>query len=147
MPLPITPELLEYIRACREKGFEDYAIRIPLLENGWQLDEIQRAFYQIKEEENRKLKKKEVTKDKKIVYVYKNTMTVHLDSDVMKIISRRAKKNMLTPQEQVEDIIRRSCVNTKKSGGVAADNVDDVFLKLFSRKTCGKPRADKSVKW
>ena len=52
---------------------------------------------------------------------------------------KRAKKNMLTVPEQIEDIIRRSCVNTKKNSE-AQDNVDDAFLKLFSRKTSGRPR-------
>ena len=137
--LPIDPKLLEYIKACREKGFEDYEIRIPLLDNRWPLDEIERAFYEIKQQEDKKLKKKEVTKDKKIVYRYKNTLTIHLDSEIMKIVEGRAKKNMLTAEEQIEDIIRRSCVNIKKTAGVE-DNVDDLFLKLFSRKTCGRPR-------
>ena len=139
--LEINSELVKYIKECREKGFEDYQIRIPLLDNGWPLDEVERAFYEIKQQENKKLKKKQV-KDNKIIYVYKNSMTVHLSEDVFKIIEKRARKNILTPEEQVEDIIRRSCVNTKKSSEIQ-DNVDDIFLKLFSRKNTGRPRVNK----
>jgi O6-methylguanine-DNA--protein-cysteine methyltransferase len=133
----INSELLKYIAECREKGFEDYEIRIPLLENGWQLDEIQEAFDEIRKEEDKKLKVKQV-KDNKTIYVYKNSMTIHLGTEVYGTIAKRAKKNMLTPEEQVEDIIRRSCVNTKKNE--TADNVDDIFLKLFSRKNSGRPK-------
>ena len=49
------------------------------------------------------------------------------------MIEKRAKRNMLTVPEQIEDIVRRSCVNTKKNSEVQ-DKVDDLFLKLFSRK-------------
>ena len=139
-------DLLKYIRECRQAGFEDFQIRIPLLDNGWELHEVQKAFEAIRTEEEKQLKKKRI-KDNKIVYVYKNSFTVHLDSEVAKIIEKRAKKNILTAEEQIEDIIRRSCVNLKKKDSEAVDNVDDIFLKLFSRKNTGRPRSDKSVKW
>jgi hypothetical protein len=139
MPLEINPELLRYIKACKEKGFEDFQIRIPLLDNGWELHEVQKAFEAARAEEEKQLKKKRI-KDNKIVYVYKNSFTIHLDSEVAKIIEKRAKKNILTAEEQIEDIIRRSCVNLKKKDAEAVDNVDDLFLKLFSRKNTGRPR-------
>ena len=139
MPLPISPELLSFIKTCKQQGYEDYQIRIPLIEKGWPLDEVQRAFYELKKTEEKKLKK-EVKKDNKVIYVYKNSMTIHLSEDVFKTVSKRAKKNMLTPEEQVEDIVRRSCVNTKNKNAEIKDNVDDIFLKLFSRKNCGRPK-------
>jgi hypothetical protein len=137
MPEP-NPELMKFIVECRKRGYEDYQIRIPLLENGWELNEVQAAFYELKLREDKKLKKKQ-TKENKVVYVYKNSMTIHLDEEVFKIIGKRAKKNMLTPEEQVEDIVRRSCVNTKKTTEVT-DNVDDLLLRMFSRKNTGRPR-------
>ena len=139
MSEPINPDLLKYISECKKDGFEDYEIRIPLLEHGWELDAVQDAFEYLKKEEEKKLKKR-VVENNKTIYVYKNSMTVHLDSEVFKIIEKRAKKNMLTPVEQVEDIIRRSCVNVKKASGETQDNVDDLFLRLFSRKSQGRPR-------
>jgi hypothetical protein len=138
MPDSINPELLKYIIECRKLGFEDFEIRIPLLENGWELSVVQEAFDSIKKEEDKKLKTKK-TSGQKTIYVYKNSMTIHLSESVFTTISKRAKRNMLTPEEQVEDIVRRSCVNTKKSDEIK-DNVDDIFLKLFSRKNNGRPK-------
>lgn len=129
---PVNPELLKFITEARSRGFEDYQIRLPLLDNGWPLNVVQKAFYELKLDEQKKLKQK-AHSDGKIVYRYKNTLTIHLDSEVFKIVEKRAKKNMLTVPEQIEDIIRRSCVNTKKNA-LTQDNVDDLFLKLFSRK-------------
>lgn len=149
MALIPNPALVKYIKECRLKGFEDFQIRIALVDENWPLDEISRAFQQVKEQEERKLKKVQKVSENKTIYVYKNTLTIHLDSEITKLIEKRAKKNMLTPAEQVEDIVRRSCVNQKKKSSDLSitDNVDDNFLKLFSRKTAGKPRGDKSVKW
>ena len=132
MPLETNPKLIEFIQKARAMGYEDYNIRIPLLEKGWPLDEVQRAFMIIKEGEEKNKKKKEKLAGK-VVYRYKNSLMIHLDSEVFKIVERRAKKNMLTAPEQVEDIIRRSCVNVKKNSATQ-DNVDDLLLKLFSRK-------------
>jgi uncharacterized protein Smg (DUF494 family) len=137
---PINPELLEYISECRKLGYEDFQIRIPLLDHGWELHVIQEAFEFLKKEEEKKLKKKEVRKDSKTVYVYKNSYTIHLDSEVAKLIEKRAKKNMLKPEEQIEDIVRRSCVSLKKKDSEAIDNVDDIFLRLFSRKSAGRAK-------
>lgn len=131
-------ELVRFIKEARKRGFEDWQIREPLIQQGWFTGEIKEAFEEVKEEENKKLKKKQVVNNK-VVYVYKNSITIHLDSDIIKIIEKRAKKNMLTPTEQIEDIIRRSCINTKKKTETQ-DNVDDLFLKLFSRKASGRPR-------
>ena len=129
--------LINYITEARARGFEDCQIRLPLLDNGWPLKDVERAFYEIKLTEQKKLKKKQKS-DGKVVYVYKNSMTIHLDNEVMKMIEKRARKNMLTAVEQVEDIVRRSCVNTKKNTAEVQDRVDDLFLKLFSRKVKGK---------
>ncbi len=133
------PELIKFILEARRRGFDDWQIREPLLKHDWPENEVEKAFCEIRQEEEKKLKKKETTKENKIVYVYKNSMTIHLDNEIMKIIEKRAKKNMLGAKEQVEDIVRRSCVNTKKNSAIK-DEVDDLFLKLFSRKSTGRPR-------
>jgi len=132
----INQDLVKFILEARRRGFDDWQIRAPLVRNRWPESTIECAFLYIKRQEE--LKKKIKTKsDGRIVYKYKNTITVHLDSEIMKLVEKRARKNMLTPQEQIEDIVRRSCVNVKKTSSENEDKVDDVFLKLFSRKKSG----------
>ena len=127
-------KLVEFIRACREAGWDDWQIREPLLKNGWEVEEIGAAFLQVKYEENQKLKKKVKTKTGEVVERYKNSVTIHLDSEVLKAIEKRAKKNMLTPAEQIEDIIRRSCVTQKNQQALGKDDVEDKFIGFFSRR-------------
>ena len=43
-------------------------------------------------------------------------ITISLDDEELKILNKRAKKNLLTLKEQVEDIIRRSCISAKDTG-------------------------------
>ncbi len=131
-------ELVKFILEARRRGFEDWQIRAPLLKQGWPECEIEKAFLAVKQQQDAKLKQR-AKKGGKIIYKYKNSVTIHLDSEVLRIIERRAKKNMLTVPEQIEDIIRRSCVNTKKSASLK-DDVDDLLLKLFSRRRSGKPK-------
>jgi len=60
-------------------------------------------------------------------------LTILIDSQEEKLLKSRAKKNLLTIQEQVEDIVRRSCVNSKKKTPVE-DRCDDSLVRVFSRK-------------
>lgn len=136
------PELIKFILEARKRGFDDWQIREPLLKKGWPETIVEQAFTCLKKQEDASLKKKE-KQSGKIVYKYKNSIMIHLDSEILKMIEKRAKKNILTIQEQIEDIVRRSCVNLKKNAAVQ-DNVDDLLLKLFSRKNTGRPRTDKN---
>jgi len=61
----------------------------------------------------------------------KISITASLDSEAKKILERRAKKELMTLQELVEDILRRSAINYS---GNSKDKVDDKFLTYFSRK-------------
>ena len=131
------PDLIKYILECRARGFEDWQIRSTLDYHGWKEEDIEAGFEALKKEEEKKLKKKE-KRNNKIIYVYKNTITIHLSEDIYNAVAKRAKRNMLSVEEQVEDIVRRSCVSLKKKEIV--DNVDDIFLKLFSRKNVGKKK-------
>jgi hypothetical protein len=124
-------KLLEFIRECRKQGWDDWQIREPLLKNGWDIEEIGAAFLQIKYEENQKLKKKVRTPAGKVVEQYKNSITIHLDTDILKAIEKRAKKNMMNTAEQ---IVRRSCVNQKNQQSLGKDDVEDKFIGFFSRK-------------
>lgn len=65
------------------------------------------------------------------------SITIDIDEDVQKVISKRAKKNMLTIREQVEDIVRQSAVRTK-SGSTTTDKLDDTLVGVFSRNKKGR---------
>ena len=64
-------------------------------------------------------------------------ITIDIGDDIQKIISKRAKKNMLTLREQVEDIVRQSAVRTKV-GSVSDDKIDDTLVGVFSRSKRGR---------
>jgi len=66
-------------------------------------------------------------------------ITIRLNDSEVKILKKRAKKNMLQLREQVEDIVRRSCINSK-SGGSQVEKCDDKLIGIFSRQTAGRQR-------
>jgi len=112
-------ELVNFIKEARKRGFDDWQIKEPLLKNNWPIEEIEKAFCALKPK-----------------YKFKNKVSLFLDSDILKIIDKRAKKNMFTTSEQIEDILRRSCIrlNTTKK----AEKLDDLLVSLFSRKKTNK---------
>jgi hypothetical protein len=65
-------------------------------------------------------------------------LSITLDDDEKKILEKRAKKNLLSLREQVEDIIRRSCINTTKSSSYKKVNPDDRLVHIFSREVRGR---------
>ena len=69
-------------------------------------------------------------------------ITIDIDEDVKKVIGKRAKKNLLTLREQIEDILRKSAVRTK-SGTTTSFKVDDRLVGMFSRQRKGRPRKKK----
>lgn len=66
-------------------------------------------------------------------------LTIELDDEEVKILKRRGKKNILTLREQVEDIIRRSCIKAKSSN-IPRSKSDDKLVDIFSRDRRGKKR-------
>jgi hypothetical protein len=108
-------KLIKFIKEARKRGFDDFQIKEPLLKKGWPLEEIEKAFAFLKPK-----------------YKYKNKISIFLDSDILKRINKRAKRNMFTLSEQIEDILRRSCLNTRKS--TKEEKLDDNLIALFSRK-------------
>ena len=60
-------------------------------------------------------------------------ITIELDDQEVAVLKKRAKKNMFEIKEQVEDIIRRSCINAKKTGSSEA-KCDDRLVGIFSRE-------------
>jgi len=69
-------------------------------------------------------------------------ITIDIGEDVKKIINKRAKKNLLTLREQIEQIIRRSAVRTK-TGASNYLKIDDRLVGIFSRQKKGRPRKKK----
>lgn len=114
------PNLIKFIREARKRGFDDYQIRTPLLKQGWSEGEVECAFNALK-------------KTNRAHYQFKNKVTIYLDNDLMKLIDRRAKRNMLTLPEQIEDILRRSCLNLKVKKPIS-EKIDDLLVSLFSRQ-------------
>jgi hypothetical protein len=112
--------LIKFIKEARKRGFDDYSIRTPLLKQGWPEAEVECAFAALKR------KAREHTS-------FKNKVVIYLDNDLMKMIDRRAKKNMLTLPEQVEDTLRRSCISLKNKPSVS-QKIDDLLVSIFSRQ-------------
>ena len=113
-------ELIKFIKEARKRGFDDYEIREPLLKQGWPLDEIEAAFFSIRP-------------NKRAHTSFKNKVTIYLNNDLLKMIEKRAKKNLLTLPEQIEDILRRSTLNIKKNK-IPKENIDDLLVSIFSRQ-------------
>jgi len=64
-------------------------------------------------------------------------LTISLSEDEIKILRKRADKSYLTLIEQVEDIIRRSCISSKKKLGLQSIKIDDKLVGIFSRARRG----------
>lgn len=109
-------ELIKFILEARKRKFTDTKITEALLSNGWPMHEINLGFQALREKHN-----------------FKNSVTIWLDKDIIKLLEKRAKKNMLTLPEQVEDILRRSVLNNKSNP--KKEKLDDMLVGLFSRKT------------
>jgi len=69
-------------------------------------------------------------------------ITIQLDDEEEKILRKRAKKNLFSLREQIEDIIRRSCV-TYKGGTSKRIKVDDKLVAIFSRERRGRKKKKK----
>jgi len=68
------------------------------------------------------------------------SITINIDEDVVKVLKKRANKNMFSLQEQIEDILRKSAVRTKSGTGYKALKVDDKLISVFSREKRGRKR-------
>ena len=112
----VDKRLVTFIKEARKRGFDDYDIRKPLLGEGWSSEDIEEAFHYLKHKRST------------------NQISIHLDDEVLAVVEKRAKRNMLSVSEQVEDIIRRSAVNAKRAGP-KPEKLDDLLVGLFSRRT------------
>jgi hypothetical protein len=107
-------KLVKFMKEARKRGFSDLDIRNALINKGWPLDEIEKAFLELTPK-----------------YKFKNQVTIFLDNQILKALEKRAKKNMFTVGEQIEDILRRSCLNIKTT---TSPKCDDTLVEIFSRQ-------------
>ena len=114
--MPVNKEIIKFIKEARKRGFSDSEIKTPLLKEGWPEEEVDKAFFSLK-----------LKSEKKI------PITIALPESVLARIQKRAKKNLLSTEGQIEDIIRRSAV-TGKLSYKPAENIDDLLVSIFSRK-------------
>ena len=121
----VNERLVKYIEESRKRGYSDLQIKEPLLKNGWPIEEIELALNYLQPK-----------------YKLKNQVCVFLSADVLKELEKRAKKNMMTLSEQIEDILRRSCVGLKKKSLSYDEKLDDSLVALFSRKNCGRKKTE-----
>jgi len=66
------------------------------------------------------------------------SITIQLEEKELKILEKRAKKNFFTIKEQIEDIIRRSCLRTTTSQ--KKFDCDDRLVGIFSRQKSGRKK-------
>ncbi len=121
-------QLILFIKEARNKGYGDFEIKQILLKHNWPKKRIERGFYLLDKSHN-----------------IKNQICIFLDKDIIKILEKRAKKNLFNLNEQVEDIIRRSCASYRRKK-VNTDPIDDLLIKVFSRKKTSKPKKTKMKK-
>lgn len=74
-----------------------------------------------------------------------SSVILFLDEELREALEKRAKKNMFSLTEQIEDILRRSTLNQKLKRTLPEDKLDDKLIGLFSRKNTG-PKAKKKAK-
>lgn len=116
MPSVVNVQLATFIKEAKKRGYDNHEIKQSLQREGWSEDEVDHAF--------------EHTSEKKA----KNQVCIYLDDTVLATIEKRAKRNMLSTSEQIEDIVRRSAVNAKPSMP-KPEKLDDLLVAIFSRKT------------
>jgi hypothetical protein len=67
-------------------------------------------------------------------------ITISIDENVKKILNKRAKKNLFTLREQIEDILRKSAARTKAGKSYHTVKVDDKLVAIFSRDQRGRKK-------
>ena len=69
------------------------------------------------------------------------SITIDIGEEEKKILTKRAKKNLLTLRELIEDILRRSAISTKaKSKFPSSLKIDDKLVGIFSRERRGRKK-------
>ena len=67
-------------------------------------------------------------------------VTIEITDDEQKILKKRADKNYFSLKEQIEDIVRRSCISQKNKSTLKEIKCDDKLVGIFSRSRRGRKR-------
>ena len=113
--------LVEFIKQSRKMGFTDAQIRKEIDSKGWPTIECEKAFLSFHQKPK-----------------LNNHVTLYLNDDIIKALLKRADKNLFTLSEQIEDILRRSCMNKKSIP--KEEKIDDRLLLAFSRQKARKKK-------
>lgn len=116
----INKQLVDFIKEARRRGFGDGDIKKAILNHSWPLAETENAFNYLAPR-----------------YKNKNQVTLFLSDELISTLDKRAKKNMLTLSELIEDILRRSTINQAKKKSPYDAKLDDTLISIFSRKKTG----------
>jgi len=73
-------------------------------------------------------------------------LTISISEDETKVLRKRANKNYLTLIEQIEDIIRRSCISSQRASKLKQIKIDDKLVAIFSRERRGRKPLKKKTK-
>jgi len=119
----INKQLVDFILEARKRGFSDFEIKKVLIDNKWEERIIDEAF---KEINLTNLKKSNI----------KNQVCIFISDDILSVLEKRAKKNLMNLEEQIQDILRRSCVRKKTT--IQQEKIDDLLVSCFSRQRKGK---------
>ncbi len=114
-------KLVEFIKEARKRGFGDFDIRKALADHGWPPQEVEKAIVFLAPR-----------------YHNKNQLTLFLSDELLEALEKRAKKNMCTIPEQIEDILRRSTISSKKKATAIDSKLDDALASIFSRRKTTK---------
>ena len=117
----IHKQLTDFINEARKRGFSDAQIKHALIEKSWPIEKIDKAFESLTPK-----------------FKSKNQVAIFLSDDLLNIIEKRAKKNLQTLPEQIEEILRRSCVTYKGGKKLNQEKLDDTLVGLFSRRNTGR---------
>ncbi|MBI2449598.1 ribbon-helix-helix protein, CopG family [Candidatus Pacearchaeota archaeon] len=63
----------------------------------------------------------------------KKRVTIEIDDKIIAKLQKRARKNMMSLRELIQDIVRRSAVSSKFAS--ISGEADDRLIDVFSRKT------------
>jgi hypothetical protein len=116
----VNKEVINFIKEARRRGFGDGDIRRALVEHGWPIVEVEKAFASLV-----------------VKYENKNQVSLFLSDELIGVLDKRAKKCMLTLPELIEDILRRSTINQKSKKSPYDAKLDDKLVGLFSRQRTG----------
>lgn len=114
-------KLVEFIKEARKRKFKDARIEKALIGHGWKRDDVEKAFDYLAPK-----------------YEGENQVTLFLSDELLEALEKRANKSMLTVSEQIEDILRRSTINKKKT--TSESKLDDALVSIFSRKKTGRKK-------